>query len=122
MTTAMENLQKCSKCKSEQELKYFPNNKKGQIYKACDVCREKRRKPTQPCNHAIINDVLKLMATATQQLESITRDEAQLSSDIENKSTTVETSSTPDAKYIIVMGCATTQVGQRARKEKRVIA
>ena len=45
------------------------------------------------------------MATATQKLESITNDEEQLSSDIENKSTAAETSSTPehvDEKYIMV--------------------
>ena len=38
----MANLQRCSKCKSEQELKYFSINKKGQYYKTCDNCRSKR--------------------------------------------------------------------------------
>ena len=38
----MANLQRCSKCKSEQELKYFSLNKKGQYYKTCDNCRNKR--------------------------------------------------------------------------------
>ena len=38
----MANLQRCSKCKSEQELKYFSINKKGQYYKTCDMCRDKR--------------------------------------------------------------------------------
>ena len=39
----MATLQKCSKCKSEQELKYFSINKKGQPYKTCDSCRNKRK-------------------------------------------------------------------------------
>ena len=32
----MSDLQKCCKCKSEQLLKYFSNNKIGQLYKTCD--------------------------------------------------------------------------------------
>ena len=39
----MATLQKCSKCKSEQEMKYFSINKKGQPYKTCDTCRNKRK-------------------------------------------------------------------------------
>ena len=43
----MANLQRCSKCKSEQEIKYFSINKKGQHYKTCDHCRNKRQQ-SQP--------------------------------------------------------------------------
>jgi len=43
----MADLQRCSKCKSEQEIKYFSMNKKGQYYKTCDHCRLKRQK-SQP--------------------------------------------------------------------------
>ena len=43
----MVDLQRCSKCKSEQEIKYFSINKKGQYYKTCDHCRLKRQK-SQP--------------------------------------------------------------------------
>ena len=55
----MANLQKCSKCKSEQELKYFSNNKKGQLYKTCDKCRMKRVQSTNDKDK--ITDAIKLM-------------------------------------------------------------
>ena len=37
-------LSKCSKCQSTMLLKYFSVNKKGELYKTCDNCRDKRRK------------------------------------------------------------------------------
>ena len=104
----MANLQKCSKCKSEQELKYFSINKKGQPYKTCDTCRSKRAAAAKPDDKTVIQDVLQLMASATQKLESITSAETQ--SDIEDKSTTTETTSAPEPvneKYIIVLDVET---------------
>ena len=85
----MANLQKCCKCKSEQELKYFSLNKKGQLYKTCDVCREKRRTSTNDKDK--ITDAIKLMATATQKLESITNNAEATPSDTDNKSTAADT-------------------------------
>ena len=96
----MADLQKCSKCKSEQELKYFSINKKGQLYKTCDVCRNKRSASKQTDNNTTIQDVLKLIATATQKLEGLITDES-VPSDTDNKSTTAE-SSTPLEPPIMV--------------------
>ena len=100
----MANLQKCSKCKSEQELKYFSLNKKGQLYKTCDACRNKRLQSSS--DKAIIADVVRVMRKATQTLERIVKEDSE-ASDIENKSTTAESNSIPDEKYIIVMDVET---------------
>ena len=100
----MANLQKCSKCKSEQELKYFSNNKKGQLYKTCDKCRMKRVQSTNDKDK--ITDAIKLMTQATQKLEQIVKEDTDVS-DIENKSTTAESNSIPDEKYVIVMDVET---------------
>ena len=37
----MSELRKCSRCRSEIELKYFGINRKGEPYKTCDNCRNK---------------------------------------------------------------------------------
>lgn len=100
----MANLQKCSKCKSEQELKYFSINKKGQPYKTCDNCRNKRLHSSS--DKTIIADAVRAIKKATETLECIIKEDAD-ASDIENKSTTAESSSTPDEKYIIVMDVET---------------
>jgi hypothetical protein len=34
-------IQYCSRCKTEQELKYFSITKRGARYKTCDGCRSK---------------------------------------------------------------------------------
>ena len=65
----MTNLQKCSKCKSEQEFKYYSINKKGQLYKTCDNCRNKRLQ--SPNDKSLISDAVILMNKATQLLELI---------------------------------------------------
>ena len=100
----MANLQKCSKCKSEQELKYFSLNKKGQLYKTCDACRNKRLQSSS--DKAIIADAVRVMRKAIQTLERIVKEDSD-ASDIENKSTTAESNSIPDEKYIIVMDVET---------------
>ena len=38
----MAELQQCSRCKTNQEITNFSVNKRGQLYKTCDACREKR--------------------------------------------------------------------------------
>jgi DNA polymerase III alpha subunit (gram-positive type) len=38
----MENLRKCSRCKSEIDLSYFGMSRKKEPYKTCDKCRNKR--------------------------------------------------------------------------------
>ena len=100
----MANLQKCSKCKSEQELKYFSLNKKGQLYKTCDACRNKRLQSSS--DKAIIADAVRVMRKEIQTLERIVKEDSD-ASDIENKSTTAESNSTPEEKYIIVMDVET---------------
>lgn len=40
---AMTELKKCSRCRSEIELKYFGINRKGEPYKTCDNCRNKKK-------------------------------------------------------------------------------
>ena len=37
----MAELKKCSRCRSEIELKYFGINRKGEPYKTCETCRNK---------------------------------------------------------------------------------
>ena len=83
----MANLQKCSKCKSDQELKYFSINKKGQPYKTCDNCRNKREPASD--NQSVL-DAIKLMTDATHKLEETIKDTPSSSSDIEDKSTTLD--------------------------------
>lgn len=101
----MADLQRCSKCKSEQESKYFSLNKKGQLYKTCDACREKRKQSI--IKKAAIFDVITLMKKATQTLERIRQEDIDVS-EVEDKSTTAELDSTqPDEKYIIVFDVET---------------
>ncbi len=38
----MAELQNCSRCKTNQEITNFSVNKRGQLYKTCDTCREKK--------------------------------------------------------------------------------
>jgi hypothetical protein len=40
---AMTEVKKCSRCRSEIELKYFGINRKGEPYKTCDNCRNKKK-------------------------------------------------------------------------------
>ena len=105
----MSDLQKCCKCKSEQLLKYFSNNKKGQLYKTCDKCRNKRKGVT--CNNINIADTIELLKKATANLEQVLKEDAESSStDVDthdNKSTTAETNSITDEKYVIVMDVET---------------
>lgn len=98
----MANLQKCSKCKSEQDIKYFSINKKGQPYKTCDSCRNKRVQ--SKTDKDVINNTLKLLEQAAEQLQQIAKNDTDVS-DIENKSTTASTND--DEKYIIVMDVET---------------
>ena len=44
----MAELRKCSRCRSEIELKYFGINRKGEPYKTCDNCRNKNNKTNKP--------------------------------------------------------------------------
>ena len=79
----MTDLQKCSRCKPEQELKYFSINKKGQLYKTCDICRNKRLR--SPSGNIIISDAIGLLAKATQTLERIIKEDT-TPSDTDSKS------------------------------------
>jgi DNA polymerase III epsilon subunit-like protein len=110
----MSLLQKCCKCKCEQELKYFSNNKKGLLYKTCDKCRLKRSQSSS--DKDIISSAIKLMTQATQQLERVVKEDTD-TSDIENKPTNVELVSIPsqsDEKYVIVVDVETNGlIGQR---------
>ena len=74
-------LQTCSRCKSEIDISYFGMNRKKEPYKTCDNCRNKINKTSNP----------------TPPL-----------SDSENTSTTAETTSITNDKYIIVMDVETT--------------
>lgn len=44
MAETKQETQKCSRCKSTILLSYFSKNRKGEYYKTCDACREKKRK------------------------------------------------------------------------------
>lgn len=104
----MATLQKCCKCKPEQELKYSSNNKKGLLYKTCDACRNKRNKA---CDQEIVLDAVRILKKATRILETITKEEHpsdtdSVTEDIENKSTTAE-STQSDEKYITVLDVET---------------
>jgi DNA polymerase-3 subunit epsilon len=68
----MTNLQKCSKCKSEQELKYFSINKKGQLYKTCDNCRNKRLQSSS--DKSIIVDAINLMHKTSELLQRVVKE------------------------------------------------
>ena len=39
----MTELRKCSRCKSEIEITYVGINRKGEAYKTCDTCRNKKK-------------------------------------------------------------------------------
>ena len=108
----MTNLQKCSKCKSEQELKYYSINTKGQFYKTCDNCRHKRLQSSS--DKSIIVDAMILMNNATQLLERIIEENSDVS-DIENKS--IENNNEENEKPIMVFdlehtGCSETLILQ----------
>jgi hypothetical protein len=45
-TVNKKELIQCARCKSTMLVKYFSINKKGQLYKTCDNCRQKRWKNT----------------------------------------------------------------------------
>jgi DNA polymerase III alpha subunit (gram-positive type) len=75
----MANLRKCTRCKSEIDISYFGMSRKKEPYKTCDNCRTKKNKTIQ----------------APPDIE-------------ENPTTTSETQSTTDEKYIIVMDVETT--------------
>ena len=77
----MANLRECTRCKSTIDISYFGMNRKNEPYKTCDNCRNKTNKTSKP----------------TPPL-----------SDSENTSTTAETTSIIDEKYIIVMDVETT--------------
>ena len=82
----MSELKKCSRCRSEIELKYFAINRKGEYNKTCETCLNKTRKTKQP-----------LKRTDTDFVD-------------DDKSTTAETNSMSepiDEKYIIVMDVET---------------
>ena len=44
----MSELKKCSRCRSEIQLKYFAMNRKGEYNKTCETCLNKTRKTKQP--------------------------------------------------------------------------
>lgn len=69
----MSLLQKCCKCKCEQELKYYSNNKKGVLYKTCEKCRLKRTQPSSDTD--IISGAIKLLTEATHKLEHVIKDD-----------------------------------------------
>ena len=71
LLSTMSDLQKCCKCKSAQLLKYFSNNKKGQLYKTCDKCRYKRKGLT--CNNINVLDTIELLKQA-QSLNARSRE------------------------------------------------
>ena len=111
----MTNLQKCSKCKSEQELKYYSINKKWQLYKTCDNCRNKRLQSSS--DKRIIVDAMVLMNSATQLLERIIKENSDVS-DIENK--TIEDNNEKNEKPIMIFdvehtGCSETLILQLSR-------
>jgi DNA polymerase III alpha subunit (gram-positive type) len=82
----METLRKCSRCKSTIDISYFGMNRKKEPYETCDNCRNKINKTSNP----------------TPPL-----------SDSENTSTTAETTSITNDKYIIVMDVETTGLIKR---------
>ena len=87
----MANLRKCSRCKSEIDISYFGMNRKKEPYKTCDNCRNKLNKTNKPTPL----------------------------SDSENTSTTAETQSITDEKYIIVMDVETTGLFKRGLTPNR---
>ena len=44
----MSELKKCSRCRSEIQLKYFAMNRKGEYNKTCETCLNKTRKTKHP--------------------------------------------------------------------------
>ena len=42
----MENLMKCSRCKSNIDVDYFGLNRTNKPYKTCDNCRNTKKKRT----------------------------------------------------------------------------
>ena len=79
----MANLQRCSRCRTDIELKYFSINKKGELYKTCDICRNKRLR--SPGDDIIILDAIKLLVKATQTLELVVKDDT-IHSDTDSES------------------------------------
>ena len=77
----MANLRKCTRCKSEIDVSYFGLNRKKELYKTCDNCRNKNKqiiKQTHTDTNVITIDdeikncVLQLLAThSTDQLDRV---------------------------------------------------
>ena len=142
----MADLHKCSKCKSEQELKYFSLNKKGQLYKTCDNCRNHRKlmqeynkytfsvhkeveswyssdneedDARKQCYKQACKEFFHYARKMDLDMDEVINQkcEVQTYADIlynkratvneADTSTTAESSSTPDEKYIIVMDVET---------------
>jgi recombinational DNA repair protein (RecF pathway) len=86
----MATLQKCCKCHSAQELKYYSINKKGQLYLTCDKCRNKyalnKSKNINP-----LQDVYKTLTTAVKQLDEILQNEPETQSEIDETISTATT-------------------------------
>ena len=103
----MTNLQKCSECKSELELKYYSINKKGQLYETCDNCRNKRLK--SPNDKSLILDAIILMYNATELLQRVIKENSDVS-DIENKS--IEDNNEKNEKPIMIFDLEHTGCGE----------
>ena len=58
----MTELRKCSRCRSEIELKYFSINRKGEHHKTCETCLSKNRnhvKKKKEEDRVIPNEIMK---------------------------------------------------------------
>ena len=96
ITANMANLQKCSRCKSEIDVSYFGLNRKKQPYKTCVNCRSKVKKTS--CTQLKRTDtdfVDDTISTTTQQSEGFITN-ATIHPDIDNQSTTAESSASPE--------------------------
>ena len=69
----MSELKKCSRCRSEIELKYFAINRKGEYNKTCETCLNKTRKTKAVIT--TINDTVPLERTDTDFIDGETVNE-----------------------------------------------
>ena len=69
----MSELKKCSRCRSEIELKYFAINRKGEYNKTCETCLNKTRKTKAVIT--TINDTVPLERTDTDFIDGETINE-----------------------------------------------
>ena len=87
----MSELKKCSRCRSEIELKYFAINRKGDYNKTCETCLNKTRKTKAVITN--INDPVPLKTTDTDFVDGM-----------EEVTTTADSeSSKPEEQYSIMV-------------------